>query len=605
MPDAFIPGYAVYLAAVLSPGYGLGTLSGKWKSDPGLARQIGYSLGYGLAVDTAVLAIRTLGLRLGPLVLAGVDPWTVYSLIALGPVLVLVSAAVGREKPRAPSISKADLAVVGCSVAVALVAWLYFAKYPAFPIYYNPDFVANVGRPAALVAGTLTSLRLLLYGAAYYQVAASFAVVGSSSMATAELAMTLLAVLSPALVYAVASDLFSSRRPALIAAVLYSLAGTTWAQMVYSDGLYPNFIGALLGLVLIATFFDVGRGTKSWRPWIPFLVAVLAAYFSHFTVLAVIGSLLALSVALGVLRSPRFKGSVAPLAVMVVPGGLGLLVFHRLIGRVIATSYQAVGIQPFATYLSALLAPVPSIAYLASDIRNDVGFLAMAFLFGIGLYKAGKTRDPGPLLLAIWFFALLVAAPQDSAAWRFSLEAVMPMTLLAGYGLHSIMPEKRVTKQRRARAGDPYKFGVVVLALLFVTPIVAPGWASTLGLNLSQGSGQEAQVQQQVQDAMTWIGQNTQKSSYLLSVTDPTFLYASVQIGRNCTYEYFGNETLAVSFAREEGMGYIVVTLHNVFYNPSVQAPDSATNLPWYTYRPTANVTLAYSNPDVKVFRLG
>ncbi|MDG6901772.1 MAG: hypothetical protein JRM80_07400 [Nitrososphaerota archaeon] len=590
---------------MLSPGYGLGTLTGKWKSDPGLSRQIGFSLGYGLAVDTAALAIGTLGLRLGPLVLAGVYPWTVYSLVGLGPALVLISALAGHEKPKAPTISKSDLAVLGCSAVVALVAWLYFAKYPVFPIYYNPDFVANVGQPAALVAGTMTSFRLLLYGAAYYQVAASFAVVGSSSLATAEVAMTLLAVLSPALVYAVASDLFSSRRPALIAVILYSLAGTTWAQMIYSDGLYPNFVGTLLGLVLVAAFFDVGRGAKSWRAWVAFAAAVVATYFSHFTVLAVMGSLLAVSVALGLMKSPRFKGSLAALAAMVVPGGVGLLVFHRLIGRVIATSYQGVGFQPLATYLSAVLAPVPSLAYLASDIRNDVGFLAMAFLFGVGAYRAGKTRDPGLLLLAIWFFAVLVVAPQDSAAWRFSLEAVLPMTLLAGYGLHSIMPQKRVTKQQRARAGDPYKFGIVVLALLFVTPIVAPGWASTLALNLSQGSGQEAQIQLQVQDAMTWLGQNTPKSAYLLSVTDPTFLYASVQIGRNCTYEYFGNETQAVSFARAEGMGYIVVTLHNVFYNPSVQASDTATNLPWYTYRSTANVTLAYSNPDVKVFRLG
>ena len=606
MPDAFLPGYAVYLAAVLLPGYGLGELSGKWKGGDGVSRRLGYSLGYGLAVDTAVLGIRTLGPSIGGVTLRGIGPGTLVFLILLGPVFVGASYYRARRLTPLPRPEKSDLWILGCAAFVGAIVALYFAKYPLFPIYYNPDFVANVGRPAQLAAGSSSVFGQILYGSAYYQVAMGFRAVGTANILTAELVMSILVALSPMLFYAVAADLFGASRPAAVATAIYALSGTVWAQMIYSDGLYPNFVGVLIELLLLAVFLDFAKDWRSHPLQLTMGFVVVAGYLSHFTMLALLGALLVATVIVGATRRPGFRGYIVAAAATLAPGALGMLVLQKVASRIILISYLNGPPQPLSTPLSGALSFLPSLAYLASDMRNDLGFVAMLALLLAALYKGAMGRETAIVVPAMWFFALLVAAPQDAAAWRFSLQAVVPLTLLAGYGLHAIMPRQRSTKQKRLRAGDPYKFGVAVLLALFIIPIAAPGWASTFALNMSQGTAAEAQVQSQVGAALSWASSNTPSSAYLLSVTDPTFLYSGVQIGRNCTYEFFGNQSQAIAYAKHVGADYIVVTRYNVFYNPlSAPSNDSTPSLPWFTYKPTSNFTLAFSNPDVKVFKLG
>lgn len=598
-------GFLAYVAAVMVPGYGFGELLGRWKDDDGLVRRVGYSLGYGLAVDTIVLAVKTSGLRLGGVELAGIDQATVYFIILLGVAFLAASFVFRRKVSKLPRLTKYDGWALCCVLLVGLFLLWYQMVYPYFPPFYNPDFLAIVGQAEKLISGTeLVFPKMLLYGSGYYQTAAAFLSVGSHSLSTAQTGIDILAALSPALVYAVAADMFGSRRAALLSAAIYSLSGTLWLQML-TDGFYPNFVGLLLELVLLAAFVDLSRAPRSRLSWMSSGAIVIASYFSHFTVLALFGSFIIYSVALALMRSPSFRTTAATAGAFIAPAAVGGLLFPDRIRSVLEISYQSGSPQPFTTFLSQGLSFLPPIAYLAFNMRNDIGFIALMALLTIAVVKGAKGRDQSVILLSVWFFALLAAAPQNYATWRFTLEAVMPLTLLAGYGLSATIPEGKATKRARLRAGDPYKFAAVVFTLLFLTPVAALGWTSTFAQSMAANGGVESQVQNLVNDSMTWIAANTPSSAHLLSVTDPVYLFSTLQIGRNCTYYFFGNQTQAIQYAKLNNESYIIVTRHDVYLNPLTPISDASSPvLPWFTYTSSQTTKLVYNNSDVRIFQL-
>lgn len=602
----FLPGFAVYFAAVLLPGYGLGEFLERWRSDDSPLERIGLALGYGISFDTVVFAVATSGLHIGSLRLAGLAPGVIYVLVGSG--LALLGGSLYRKRklqPTAP-FSNQDVLLLLCLAFIAGFAWLYFQKYPIFPTFYNPDFLAIVRVPAGLIEGGIVTIpELLLYGAGHYQTAAAFLAVGTSNLPTAQHAMAILATASPLIVYAAANRLFANRRTSILATMVYAFSGTIWVQMVYSDGLYPNFIGVLIQMVAVVAFLDLASNIQSTRAWLASGVVLLAAYFSHYTVLAMLGSFLLYSAALSVAKKPGSRNRLAASLIFVAPVVIGLIAFFQTFLNGLAVSYTSGASQPLTTPLSSALSFIPSLALLAFDVRNDIGFLAMLVLLTAGLYRAKKTNDASISLPAVWFFGLLVAAPQDYAAWRFSLEAIVPLTLLSGYGMAALMPSRRISKIRRLKTADPYKFGTAVVALLFLTAIAAPGWASTYAQTLVPGAQAQAQVQHQVLQAMNWLGENTTSSSAALSITDPTFLYTGLFSARNCSYAFIANETTAISYAQRSGFEYLVVTHFNVYFNLLSPAPDdSSITLPWFTYAQTQNAKLIFSNPDVKIFQV-
>ena len=605
MPSASAFGYLAYVAVVLVPGYGFGELFGRWKDDDGMVRRLGYSLGYGLVVDTVVLAIRTSGLRIGGFELAGIDQDTVYLVLLLGLGFFAISYFIRRKAAKVPNVTKYDLWALLCVAMVAAFLLWYQSIYSYFPPFYNPDFLAIIGQTRALISGTEVVLpKMLLYGAGYYQTATAFLTTGTDTLATAQASVDVLVALSPALVYAVAADFFKSKRTAVLSTAIYCLSGTLWLQML-TDGFYPNFVGLLLELALLAAFVDLTRAPYSRLSWAASAIIVAASYFSHFTVLALFGSFVIYSVVLVLLRSPAFRVTATAAAGFIAPAVVGGLLFPERIKTVLDISYQSGAPQPLTTVLSQWLSFLPSLGYLAFNMRNDLGFVALMVLLAIGIFMGGKKRDLSVALASVWFFGLLAAAPQNYATWRFTLEAVMPLTLVTGYGLNAIIPEKKATKRERLRGGDPYKFAAVVFTLLFLTPVAATGWTSTFAQDMALGGGIESHSQTHVNDSMTWLAQNSPSSAHLLSVTDPIFLFSSISIHRNCTYFFLGNQTRAIEYARQNNESYIIVTRHDVYLNPITPlGNDSSSNLPWFTFSASPAMKLAYENSDVRIFQL-
>jgi hypothetical protein len=398
--------------------------------------------------------------------------------------------------------------------------------------------------------------------------------------------------------------LFENKLAAIFGTLIYTLSGTIWAQMVYSDGFFPNFVGVLLELTLMVAFLDLSSNYKSRSTWVVSGIVLIASYFSHYSALALFGTFALFAVVMVITRKNDARGTVYATIAFLAPAAIGVIPFWKTVIRDLNISYLSGTPQPLTTPLSKALGSIPSFAYLAYQMQNDIGFIATIALLAGALYYAVKHQDARVALPLIWFLGLLIASPQDYSAWRFSLEAVLPLTLLAGYGLPALFPQ-RSTKTRRAKGGDLRRLGAILVAVLFMSPIVIPGWTSQLAGPLAQNTSAVAQVQGLEFQAMSWLGQNTSSVSRSLSITDPTFLYAGIYVSRNCSFMYFGNETQAISYAEQNGISFLIVTKYNVFFNRvQVAQNPSATNLPWFTYISSSSAKLVYSNSDVKVFQV-
>ena len=610
-PPEFLPGYVVYLAAIFVPGYGLGELLGRWKEGDTLVERAGYSFGLGLSADTVVYALKTAGVGVGGFRLAGMGISVVYLMVFLGVAALGASYLRRRSFARPPSFALYDAAVFAMVAVLAAAIYVYFAKYPYFPDY-QIDYAAHATQATGLITGAVVTVpRMLLYGAGNYQIAASILAVGGWALLTAQRTMAIMVLLSPFLVFSASSRIFASRRAALFTTALYALSGIVWVPMVYAVGLYANFVGVLLEVLLVSAFLDLSSNLRSRTAWVADGAILVASYFSHYTVITILGSFLFFGLGMALLRRPGYKSYLAVGAAFLAPGAVGALVFEKTLGTILAISYTVGSPVVLSTYLSGLLSPIPALAYIAVDVSNDLGFVALMALLAVALYKGYKSRYVPALLLALWFVAILVAAPEDYLAWRFSFEAAIPLLLLSGYGLHALLPEDaprtavRRSKLKAARGGGPPRLGSVVVALLFLVPAVAGSPTWFMVQNVTANASQEAQLQGELLHAMSWMGQNTPAGSKFLSVTEPRFEYAQVVIDRNTTYQYFRNAPQAITYAGQLGAQYIIVTHFDVRFSLSTLAPDFySTNLPWYTYPSQNGIAMVYNNTDVMIFEV-
>lgn len=591
-------GYIVYLGAVLVPGVGLSTLLGVWTDSDGLVARLAYVIGVGLSVDTVAMAISTSGLSMAGVVFRGVWGGTSTLLILFGAVAFATSLLLRRRLPKFPRPSASDLAVIGTMAFAAIITIVYFQSYPIFPIRYSIDLGNHLHEVSGLINGSRTSIPSeVLYGGAAYQLALGVLAVRGIELVTIQRIMGVLVVLSPPLVYLASLRLTSSERAALLATLMYSLSGTVWALMVFSTGLYSNFYGVFASLFLVVAFVDLTRKRVTLGDWILLALVIGGVYFSHFTLLALLPVFATVGV-IGALRhDASYKSQLKVGVLLLAPGAVGALLLPRVVGKALGLAFGGGGFVFLNTAVSSILAPLPSLSYLAAEVNNDLGFVALVFLFAVGTYFAFKRRSILLGIPIIWAFLLLGAAPLNNSAWRYSLEAIVPITLVAGYGLHELLPKSRPGKRRRAFEGDNYRFAVLGLILLFLLPIAAPGWATSIVTSNQNATSVTRQTQ--VYAAISWLGENTPPGSRYLSLTEPLFIYGSLLIHGNFTFEFLGSPSAASQFAAENNYTYVIVTRLAI-----VPTGAATQGLPWNTFTPSTALQLVYNSSDVRVFQV-
>lgn len=600
-PVPYIPGYLGYLAALFLPGVGIGELLDFWPKGSTLGERFGYAFGIGLSFDTLVMLVKTSGLSVAGLSLRGIDLAAVYFLIGFGLASIFLSVAWRRRLRFATKPARVDLLLLFLIGVLCVIESVYFMKYPIFPQYESIDFGAHVQYVHALIAGATTSIPSgILYFGVHYQLATALLLVGGEPLVTLQRTMALLVALSPLVFYLAAKSLFSRRLAALTVATLYVFSGTVWFSGVFNSGLFPNFFGILAALFLIVAAARVASAVRSPKAWVVFVLALVMAYFSHYTIVTLIPSLLVLPVLQYFRDRKQTLAYLAPAAAAVAPGLVGLAFFPSLLSKALHLAVRGGGVLSGSTALSSALSGLPVLEYTALEVYDDVGFFFLILFALVYAYRGYRSKNVMIWLPLAWLASLLVAAPRDLSAWRFSYEAVIPLTFMAAYGVFSLLP-KINRGSRRKRSGN--YLGTFVVLVLLMSPMVLGSWTTTAVANATVETSVSAQAQESVYAAFYWLKANATPGAGILSATDWRFVYTPAVIGRTTNVAPSGgcytNPHQVQEAALESNLTYIIVTRV-----VTCALPPSPQLYLWNTLKPATNLTLAYSNADVKIFQV-
>jgi hypothetical protein len=600
--ELYYPGYGLYLLEMFLPGLGIGEVLSFWKKEDSLAEKLGLALGLGLAFDTLVLAIRTSGITVLGETLRGVDLPTVYFIIAVG--LVALPAAWFRKR-RLDVLgmpTRSDLAMALLTIALGVMVALHFAKYPIFPAFASQDPALHTATALGLVSGAVTSFPggVLYYGV-HYQLASALLLVGGEPLITVQWTMGVLVLLSPLVVYTASKRILASSRAGLVTVAIYALSGPIWFTSVFGTGLYANFFGILACLFFLVAFLQIAEGIRNPRSWVVFSLALVMIYFSHYSSVTLFPALLILPLVRFAFERRDVKRYFLPALVALVPAAVALVAFPNLFSLLLS---KAFGFEEQAlfgrTVLSAALAAVPVMGYMAFVIADDVAFVLLLLLAVISVSYSIVSRRSSSLVPCLWFLSLIVVAPWNENAWRFSYEALVPLTIMAGYGISSLLPKSRVPKRRRLGSGQGrLNLKVAIVIVLLLSPIVVGSWGEKDITDALADTGTTAQAQQDVYSAMYWLKNNTPAGSRYLSVSDWRFVYTDLFFGRNTSYTYAATPSDGLALAKQYGDQFVIVT----FY-VTLQLPSNPSLYPWVNYQASSNLSLIFSNNDVRIFKI-
>ncbi len=602
IPETFTPGYLLYLLEIFAPGIGLGELLNVWKRDDKFVEKLALSFGLGLAFDTLLIMVRTSGLNLLGVELLGLEPTTIYFIIGLGFFFMIAAFLRKRRLDLISRPSSVDLAVLALALAQALMIFVWLQKYPIFPGFESPDYGLHSALAQGLVSGGVASLpQGGLYFGIHYQLASALLLVGGEPLVTAQSILAILVVLSCPLFYMASARLFSSAKTGLAATAIYALSGTIWFNSVFTSGLYPNFFGILALLFFLAAFMGVADRIGSWEAWAVFLFALVMIYFSHYSSVTLFPAIIAIPLLkLGQKRSD-VKRYVVPALVTLLPAAVGFLAFpsyeFSILGLAAGGAPFVVGSTPVASALSSL----PVLSFMALETSNDLGFMFMLILFAVFVYRLASSRQALHFVPLVWFLALALASAVVMLPTRLAFTALLPLNLMAGYGLATLLPKMQVSVRERRRGSTKswkYLQTIVILAVI-MGPIVVNSWGQYALSDGLTNAGTYSKAQGDVYSAMYWLKDNTPGNSSYLAITDWRFTYTNLFFQRTTTIAPIFVETGILKAAKAYGAKYLIVT-----YYFTVQPPTSTQVYPWNSIQPSSNFTLLYSNDDVKVFKL-
>ncbi|MGH2638264.1 MAG: hypothetical protein ACRDF4_03110, partial [Rhabdochlamydiaceae bacterium] len=401
---------------------------------------------------------------------------------------------------------------------------------------------------------------------------------------------------------------------------IYAFSGMIWFAGVFDSGLYPNFFGILAALFLLVAIVNVAEKNSSRiLPWIVFIIALINGYMSHYTFLTLLPALVVLPLLrLGMVRNfvdANFRRYLVAAIISIVPAGIPLAVYPHLASRILFLATSGGGVQATSTFLSNTLTSFPVLSFLAVEMENDIALIVCLLLTAVFVYRfVVVSKDVLFVLPLVWFASLFIAAPFNISAWRFSYEALVPLTLMAGFALYSLLPSafrdgaKRNKEPRKGalgsrikgRGGQSQLLPLAVVVILFGTILVGSWGQAMLGDALID-TGAVSQSQNYVYQSMYWLKANTPNGSQYLSVSDWRFTYSNLMLGRLTHYEYIYNVTTALAIAKSTNSNYIIVT--NIV---TANVPDVSALYPWNNFptKSSGNLSLLYANQDVRIYSI-
>jgi len=336
--------------------------------------------------------------------------------------------------------------------------------------------------------------------------------------------------------------------------------------------------------------------------WAVFLLSTVAAYMSHYTEVTVFAAITLALLVQAVFRRKGIRPFLAPSIVIAAPAAIVVAIYPDIIGQLFASATQGGGSLIGSTTLSTLLSSWPVLGFLALEITDDVATIVLLALAAIFVYDALRTkRSTGFYLPLIWFLALIVVAPFNAGAWRFSYEALAPLTLLSGFAIYSVIPKHDATVKRQAFRRDRDRWKAKLFVFIPLVLLLVGSWGQRTVENVIDRPEVSSQAQQQVYSTIYWMRDNTPKNSTYLSVSDWRFTYSGFLIGRSTIHNFISQPEEATKFAESNGLLYIIVT--NLVTESLPPVPEL---FPWNDFPSTgtANLTLVYSGTDVRIYKV-
>jgi hypothetical protein len=483
------------------------------------------------------------------------------------------------------------------TIALGVMVALYFAKYPIFPAFASQDPAVYVGIAQGLVSGAVTSIPggVLYYGV-HYQLASALLLVGGEPLVTVQGTMGVLVLLSPLMVYAASRRILASSRAGLVTVAVYVLSSTIWFDSVFNAGIYANFFGILACLFFLVAFLQIAEGIRNPRSWVVFSLALVMIYFSHYSSVTLFPALLILPLVRFAFEGRDVKRYFLSGLVALVPAVVALVAYPNF-PRILKLAFEGVGAQTLVghTALSDALSAVPVMSYIAFVISDDAAFVLLLVLAGISVRSSIVSRRSSSLVPCLWFLSLVIVAPLNINAWRFSYEALVPLSIMAGYGISSLLPKPGQPKRGRMGSGWGLNLKVALVLVLLLSPIVVGSWGEKEITDALTGTGTSAQIQQDVYSAMYWLKNNTPAGSRYLSVSDWRFVYTDLFFGRITDYSYAPAPSDGLfALAKQNGDQYIIVTYPNYQAYLDYQA----------FYQASSGLSLIFSNNDVRIFKI-
>jgi hypothetical protein len=589
-------GYVAYLASVMLPGIGLTEFLKLYRNDDGLTERIALALGSGLSFSTIILIISTSGLSFDGFKLSGLSINVFYFLLCSGTALILLSFLRRRNFSFFRIPNKVDIFILSLCFAVSLILYVNFQKYPVFPAYNSVDYRVHVQLSEQLLNGKISSIpEGILYYGIHLQIALSYLLVSGLNLITAQRTVALLVALSPLIFWLSAKRILENSKAAIISAAIYSLSGSIWVGSVLNAGLYANFFGIIVSLFFLALFVEAVRKV-SISSLIGLLISLPCLYFSHYTAVVVLFTVFLFPFLYVFLRKESFS-SFYPTILSVTPVIGALVARPELPNLLLALAVSGGGRLIGSTPLSSLLSSYPVLSYMALEIYNDPAFILMLILSLTSIYLILKRKIIFALLPCVWLLSLLVASPFNVSAWRFSFEALVPLTILSSLTIASIYPERSyIVKKQRTKRENRFR---LFLIFILVTPLIIGSWVQTIIQDSLTDTAQLSNGQFAVLNAINWLSKNTPNSSKYLSVSDWRFTYTDVLINRQTVYQYVSQPSEAINISKSIGAEYIVVT-----YYVTENIPPVPSLFPWNNFHQNSNLTLVYNSTDVRIFRI-
>src|SRR5256712_1327054 len=588
---------------IFLPGIGFGELIQVWKDGENLVSRLAWAFGIGLSFDTVVFLVRTSGLRLGSSALVGIDLATIEFVFSAGLLALLAGLVMHRRLTFPTKVGRTDLLVGATILGLGVLLFSYFNKYPIFPEYQSPDYRVHVEIARALLSGTLTSIPSgVLYYGVHFQLASAILLVGGEPLVVVQRTMAILVLLSPLFVYQASVKLFDNQSAALLNVAIYAFSGTIWFGSIFNSGLYANFFGILVALFLLSSLISVTKPNAPRLTWGVFLLSTGAAYMSHYTEVTVFAAITLALLVKAVFRRKEVRPFLAPSIEIAAPAAIVVAIYPGVIGQLLASATQGGGSLIGSTTLSTLLSPWPVLGFLALEITDDVATIVLLALAAIFVYDALKAKRSTRFYLPlIWFLALIVVAPFNAGAWRFSYEALVPLTLLSGFAIYSVIPKHDATVKRQAFRRDRSRWKARLFVLIPLVLLLAGSWGQRTVENAIDRPEVSSQAQQQVYSSIYWLRDNTLQNSTYLSVSDWRFMYFNLIISRDTIHNFISRPEEATKFAKGNGLSYIIVT--NLVTESLPPVPQL---FPWNNFPSTgtANLTLVYSGTDVRIYKV-